>query len=369
MSLAILDGALRGATCVLVLLLAVVLLRDHGRERAARLGAAFALGTAAYAITSAPGFDRIAGTWSLPLLALSAGNNVVFWIFSAALFEDDFRPRWWHGGLWLVMVAAGLWFCVAPSRPLGMALTLSSLGFAVLVMAQAFVSWRVDLVERRRRVRAFVVVASSLFIGATALAQLAGVHNGAPGPGSLAGALGLLAIAGAAAVSLVRINPDSLLTPQRTVPAPAPTPLADDADQPLLATLGRLMTSERAYRQEGLTIATLAGQVGVPEYRLRRLINQRLGHRNFNSFVNHYRIAEAKAALADPRQEAVPVLTIALDAGFSSLGPFNRAFKAETGLTPTDFRRQNLGNSGIGEPIPESASRISNPASREITAP
>ena len=110
-------------------------------------------------------------------------------------------------------------------------------------------------------------------------------------------------------------------------------------------------------------------KVGVPEYRLRRLINQGLGHRNFNSFVNHYRIAEARAALADPAQAAVPVLTIALDAGFSSLGPFNRAFKAETGLTPSDFRRQNLGISGIGEPIPESASRISNPASGNVTAP
>lgn len=35
----------------------------------------------------------------------------------------------------------------------------------------------------------------------------------------------------------------------------------------------------------------------------------------------------------------MPILTIALDAGFGSLGPFNRAFRAETGLTPTEFRR------------------------------
>ena len=42
----------------------------------------------------------------------------------------------------------------------------------------------------------------------------------------------------------------------------------------------------------------------------------------------------------------VPILTIALDAGFASLGPFNRAFKAETGLTPTEYRRAE---SGIGQ--------------------
>jgi AraC-like DNA-binding protein len=47
-------------------------------------------------------------------------------------------------------------------------------------------------------------------------------------------------------------------------------------------------------------------------------------------------------ALADPAQEAVPILTIALDAGFQSLGPFNRAFKTQTGMTPSEFRRQQL---------------------------
>jgi len=73
---------------------------------------------------------------------------------------------------------------------------------------------------------------------------------------------------------------------------------------------------------------------------LRDLINDGLGHRNFNAFLNSYRIEEAKAALADPDQIDVPVLTIALDAGFQSLAPFNRAFKADTGLTPTEFRRR-----------------------------
>ncbi len=38
----------------------------------------------------------------------------------------------------------------------------------------------------------------------------------------------------------------------------------------------------------------------------------------------------------------MPVLTIAMDAGFQSLGPFNRAFKADTGLTPSEYRRQAL---------------------------
>lgn len=113
--------------------------------------------------------------------------------------------------------------------------------------------------------------------------------------------------------------------------------------------LEQLMTVERVYRREGLTIGTLSAELGVPEYRLRQLINEGLGHRNFNAFLNRYRIEEARAALADPEQVEVPVLTIAMDTGFQSIGPFNRAFKAATDLTPTEFRRLAMaGNAAPG---------------------
>jgi AraC-like DNA-binding protein len=113
------------------------------------------------------------------------------------------------------------------------------------------------------------------------------------------------------------------------------------ADQRLVDALMRLMADERIYRHDNVTIGTLATKLAIPEYKLRRLINQRLGYRNFNVFLNNHRIEEAKAALADPSQAEVPVITIAMDAGFQSLGPFNRAFKATTGVTPTEYRRLN----------------------------
>jgi AraC-like DNA-binding protein len=368
------DWALRGGTCALVLLIAAALLRDYGRLVAARLAALFAVGTGAYAITSSAGFTTPLGAWAIPLLAMSAGNNVVFWTLTAALFDDGFRLRWWHAALWLLLVVAGTVACFLSVQALGLALTLSSFAFAVLAMAQALASWHADLVEGRRRLRLFVVGASSLYIGLNAVAQLFGVPRSAPEGASLAGAGGLLAIAGIVAWSLLRVaRTQSLFPPMANVPQPIEEPAApaEPADPGLVAALERLMTAERAHRQDGLTIGTLAQQLGLPEYRLRRLINQALGYRNFNSFVNHYRIAEVKMALADPRQSEVPVLTIALDAGFSSLGPFNRAFKAETGTTPSEYRRLNAGKAadvGIDRPISESASPISNSARSNLAA-
>lgn len=113
-------------------------------------------------------------------------------------------------------------------------------------------------------------------------------------------------------------------------------------DPVLLRRLDHLMTVERTYRQEGLAIGALAARLDVPERRLRQAINEGLGYRNFNAFLNRYRIEDAKLALSDLTQREVPVLTIAMDAGFQSIGPFNRAFKAETGVTPTEFRREAL---------------------------
>jgi hypothetical protein len=94
MLLSSIDWALRGGTCAVVVLIAAALLRDHGGLIAARLGALFAVGTGAYAITSMAGFSAHLGLWTVPLLALSAGNNVVFWALTSALFDDGFRLRW-----------------------------------------------------------------------------------------------------------------------------------------------------------------------------------------------------------------------------------------------------------------------------------
>jgi AraC-like DNA-binding protein len=123
---------------------------------------------------------------------------------------------------------------------------------------------------------------------------------------------------------------------------------ADDRDSIapiLLRRLDNLMTVERVYRLEGLSIGGLAARLDLPEYRLRQVINEGLGYRNFNAFLNRYRIDDAKAALSDQSQRDVQVLTIAMDAGFQSIGPFNRAFKADTGMTPTEFRRHALNRS------------------------
>jgi AraC-like DNA-binding protein len=143
-------------------------------------------------------------------------------------------------------------------------------------------------------------------------------------------------------------SPHLFAPPPAPEPAGEPLPARAVVESPLTARLRHVMGHDRAYRAEGFSLTALAQLLGEPEYRVRRAINGELGFRNFTAFLNTYRLAEVKAALADPAQREVPILTIAIDAGFGSLGPFNRAFREAEGMTPSEWRSKLLVDSGIG---------------------
>ena len=223
-----------------------------------------------------------------------------------------------------------------------------------------------DLVERRRQFRLEYAVCTAFYIALVIGSEWLWPGSLSKAPVSLINAAGLVAFTFVFSMLGPRgfgIGPD-VTTPAASQPKPIPAAAgashvaspASEQDTALLETLRRAMEHDKAYRDDGLSIASLSQKLNVQEYRLRRLINGQLGHRNFSAFVNGYRLSEAESALADPAQAEVPVLTIALDAGFGSIGPFNRAFKAHTGLTPSEYRRSHLGGTDAGLPIPESAS-------------
>ena len=314
--------------------------------------------------------------WEPFVLALAGGNSVVFWLWARAAFDDDFVVKPWHGGLWAVIT--GLQFFVAGwslwptfDRAIDRTLSLTTLGLALLAAAQTLATWRTDLMAGRRRLRLVVLIGASAYIAIVAAANFSGTPSMSfSSMASVANAFGLFGLVGLSAWDLLRAadtQSSSLLPATADASGSARAKARDGAGKPpeieqaLLRRLEQLMVVERAYRREGLTIGSLSAELGVPEYRLRQLINEGLGHRNFNAFLNRYRIEEAKAALADTGQKEVPVLTIAMDAGFQSVGPFNRAFRAATDLTPTEFRRLALAktasvwpeesvHSGIGKP-------------------
>jgi AraC-like DNA-binding protein len=366
--LTLIDAALRGTLLALLLLLAAVMGRDRPRLPASRAGVALMLGLAVQVVSSTPLFEAcVPRAWQAPLVGVAVANAVLFWIFADAMFDDDFALHRWHVAAWLAAAALGTANCalaVNAGSPAGLAAIAAqravALVFALLAALAAASQWRADLVDGRRRLRLFIVVTGVLYTLVMVGARLAAPQGRLSGTTATWDTVALLAIVAVAAWHLLRLGGSDLFPSLAAVPClpadaaaarrgPDPErsePPPPDATETLLAErLQRLMAEDRAYRHEDLSVASLAARLAVPEYRLRRLINQRLGHRNFNAFVNGYRLAEARAALADPARRELPILTIALDAGFQSIGPFNRAFKATLGLTPSEFRKEHLADS------------------------
>lgn len=100
-----------------------------------------------------------------------------------------------------------------------------------------------------------------------------------------------------------------------------------------------LMEEQKIFRNETLSLGELSHQAKIPEYLLRKTINQRLGYNNFRDFINYYRTKEAAKLLEDPEKNQEKIITIAFEVGFSSLAPFNKAFKKNFGRSPSEYRQ------------------------------
>lgn len=215
--------------------------------------------------------------------------------------------------------------------------------FALLALYWAAHEWRVDLDERRRALRGvFIVVVGVLSFGINA-AELWLVDASYSSRAPVDNAMTLVMAVGYVSVAFVvlRFNAGVLERLVDRVSAPLPKSGIDPTVDRDLAALIRALEEEKAYLMPGLSIGDLAKRLAVPEYRLRALINKKLGYRNFNALLHDYRLRYACAQLADPAKAHLPILTIALDVGYQSITPFNQAFRLAMGCTPSAYRRQH----------------------------
>lgn len=342
----------RGGTLALLALWSWLLWRDSRAQLAARCAMAMNAGIVCY-LTVTAAWENDFSLVSL-IFSLGAGlTPALFWLFAKTWFSDQTRLQRRDlvlVALWAANVLAmQLTFRINPALVTypGIVFRLGMFAFGLAGLWHAWRGREGDLIESRRRLRFWLIVTVGLYVLAIGLAEPLVYRGDAPREilSLIAGSIlfSTLGLCGAMFVS----RRSDLFGPEpgRTDERPNPAPTADD---PLAQRLLAHMEHERAYRDEGLTIAALAAALGEQEYRLRRTINQAMGHRNFAQFLNSWRLGEVKQALADPAQREVPILTIALDAGFGSLGPFNRAFKDSEGMTPSEYRTKALADSGIG---------------------
>jgi AraC-like DNA-binding protein len=327
-----LEFALRSMAAVQLLCLAAVLLLR--RDRAATW---LPLGLAAFMLTSAPGLqDAILSAWLLPLTVLCVANPVWFWLAGRALFTDGLRPDWrWVLPMGL-FVALGVWRETGASGSVPpwvhAAYALGAVAVVGATVAQVLRGKGGDLVEPRRRWRTWFVAGVGAY-GLLAVALLSAYD------GQLPAALARANIAFILVCSVVlQLWLSARAAPAGQAPESAAPKSGRAVDAALVERIREAMQVQHLYRQENLTVAALARAIGSQEYLVRRAINGHLGHRNFHDFLNSYRLGDAVTRLRSQPQR--PILSIALDVGYGSIGPFNRAFRARFRMTPSEYRAQ-----------------------------
>ncbi len=296
------------------------------------------------AITAYLCMPLVSGTvFEIPATTLQTAAPGAFYLFSASVFDDDFRLRPWQLGLVCFTVLMPLVGMLAPEAPRWLFFTLpQGVEFVLLGLTLWVVSrhWRTDLVEARRRLRLGFVGLNGGYL----LLLIFSREILFPGAAWLATWEYLPPALLLFLINLFLLEYRSGLLFQPTEKPAAPEAPAVKVAPELLARLEQHMQAETAWRQMGLTLGELASQIEVPQYRLRQAINGGLGYRNFSDFLNSYRVREAAERLSSPADAQLPVLTIAMDAGFRSLSSFNKAFKAVHQQTPTAWRRAHLGS-------------------------
>jgi AraC-like DNA-binding protein len=347
MGLAHLDSAIRLGGITMLLLLAWLLFQQRRKVGVpALLFPPLAVCLAGFLIGNTPEPSlRLSGAPGA-IAHFASGWAVVFlWWFCLACFDRGFRPRGAvlaAGLAWLGLAAAAR-ISAVPVAALSYALV--GLGFCIVIhLIWALYSDREgDLIQKRYDARGMVAVVLGGLLLVDLSVDLVFGFIWRPSAFTIAQNAALLGFSLWLARQLFDVRSGVLSFGGRPVAAAAEIPAEQSAvDGALRGRLRTLIDVERAHLDPDLTFASFAERMNAPERAVRELVNRALGFDHFRSFLNHYRVREACALLADPARAGDKLIIIAFDSGFASLPSFNRAFRAERACTPSEFREAAL---------------------------
>ncbi|WP_298503488.1 helix-turn-helix domain-containing protein [uncultured Maribacter sp.] len=117
--------------------------------------------------------------------------------------------------------------------------------------------------------------------------------------------------------------------------------LNSDSSKALFKKIKYLIENENLFLEPTISIKTISEKLSINSKEISQSVNEN-AQQNFREFVNHFRVEKAKILLVD--LENKKMAAIAYDSGFGTVTAFNVAFKKITGLTPSEYRRENIFN-------------------------
>ncbi len=284
----------------------------------------------------------------LPIVLFGAfGVAFALWILSLAIFDDSFRLQIGHGIAFILLegISFGLFLGGTDNLPnflptlAGLFPQLINLGFVILTLLYVQKGTDSDLIEERRNFRSIFVMVSSVYIILVLVVEIGLKEVGVP---RLLDSINVISV-----TALIYYFSFRLLELKTRFFLGTPAVIVTDAEKLLSQKIQALMDKERLFNRDDLNARVLATLLNEQEYKVRRAINGAMGYRNFYDFLNHFRVEEACMVLADESKQSIPIVRIAMDCGYSSLAPFNRAFKALKGMSPSEFRKREISSSNL----------------------
>ncbi len=339
-----LELILRIATFTELSLLVTLLITQRVGNPNYRAAAVLLLGVSCYVLAPLVTQKWQWGIAGYPIILVAIVVPALFWYFANTVFNDNAEPGPWIK--WLVLATAITGFgafcsgdgsaesCRIEQLAIpGWIAQLAKLLWVVAALVIVGKDWHADLVEPRRRLRLLVVVGVACYISLVVTTEMF-LGDQITSTLELLNMFALLLSVSALCLHFFSVRENNVFARMAEMPEADGEP-----ESPLAKQVLSLMENDRAFAMEPLTIKSLADRLRTQPHQLRRVINGELGHRNFNAFINLYRVREVAQRLKQPQYRDTPLLTLALDAGFRSLAPFNRTFKDHFGVTPSEFRQ------------------------------
>jgi AraC-like DNA-binding protein len=327
--------------CVTLLALAGILLLRHAKTGLNTwTGISLVIAVICYLILETPFIHE---RKLLFLLAVTGSTciPVIFFLLTKAVFDDHFKPTFVVVLWFAIEIAVHFWVYLRDivTIPVGLQqlsyilAEIVSIGFVLAGIYTAIKTRKGDLIESRMKFRKVFVMITAALIGITLIVESMTIARESVDFLQILQRSSILGLTLFFLMSNFEIKSGFFFRDRQKEKPPV------IEDGVLRRKLEILIEEKKVYRKDGLTIRELAEMLNEQEYKVRRLINGELGFRNFNDFLNKYRVNEACEILNDPTQNRKTILEIAYGLGYQSIGPFNKAFKELKETTPTAYRK------------------------------
>lgn len=102
-----------------------------------------------------------------------------------------------------------------------------------------------------------------------------------------------------------------------------------------------LFDADKIYKENDISLEKLAKRLNTTRHNASQVINEHF-NMNFHELVNKYRINEAKQIFSEDNQRNLNIIDVAYEVGYNNKVTFNKAFKKDTQVTPSEYQRISI---------------------------